>query len=77
MEYLYSDEGQIVWLKGGCHPIRYNDLVKRNLIPADVASKMPAAELYAKAVFPTIDQINASKQAINDNWDKVVGANVK
>jgi putative spermidine/putrescine transport system substrate-binding protein len=77
MEYLYSDEGQIVWLKGGCHPIRYNDLVKRNLIPADVTSKMPAAELYAKAVFPTIDQINASKQAINDNWDKVVGANVK
>jgi len=77
MEYLYSDEGQIIWLKGGCHPIRYNDLAKRGVIPADVAAKLPPAELYAKAVFPTIDQINNAKQVINDNWDKVVGANVK
>jgi putative spermidine/putrescine transport system substrate-binding protein len=77
MEYLYSDEGQIIWLKGGCHPIRYNDLAKRGVIPADVAAKLPAAELYAKAVFPTIDQINNAKQVINDNWDKVVGADVK
>jgi len=77
MEYLYSDEGQIIWLKGGCHPIRYNDLAKRGVIPADVAAKLPPAELYANAVFPTIDQINNAKQVINDNWDKVVGADVK
>ena len=25
MEHLYSDEGQIAWLKGYCHPIRFND----------------------------------------------------
>ena len=77
MEFLYSDEGQLIWLKGGCHPIRYNDLAKRGVIPADVAAKLPPAELYAAAVFPTIDQINNAKQVINDNWDKVVGANVK
>jgi len=77
MEYLYSDEGQIIWLKGGCHPIRYNDLVKRNVIPAEVTAKLPPAELYAKAVFPTIEQINNAKKAITDGWDKVVGADVK
>jgi len=77
MEYLYSDEGQIVWLKGGCHPIRYNDLVKRNVIPAEITANMPPAELYAKAVFPTIEQINNAKKAITDGWDKVVGADVK
>jgi putative spermidine/putrescine transport system substrate-binding protein len=77
MEYLYSDEGQLIWLKGGCHPIRYNDLAKRGVIPAEIAAKLPPAELYANAVFPTIDQINNAKQVINDNWDKVVGANVK
>ena len=27
MEYLYSDEGQHIWLKGYCNPIRYDDLV--------------------------------------------------
>ena len=68
MEYLYSDEGQLVWLKGYCHPIRYNDLAKRNVIPADLAAKLPPAELYAKAVFPSIDQINASKKVISDQW---------
>jgi len=77
MEFLYSDEGQLIWLKGGCHPIRYNDLAKRGVIPADIAAKLPPAELYANAVFPSIDQINNAKQVINDNWDKVVGANVK
>jgi len=77
MEYLYSDEGQIIWLKGGCHPIRYNDLAKRGVIPADVAAKLPPAELYANAVFPSIAQINNAKKVINDNWDKVVGADVK
>ncbi len=26
MEFLYSDEGQIIWMKGYCHPIRFDDL---------------------------------------------------
>ena len=27
MEYLYSDEGQLGWLKGYCHPARFNAMV--------------------------------------------------
>ena len=77
MEYLYSDEGQIIWLKGGCHPIRYNDMVQRNVIPADVAANLPPAEMYAKAVFPTLEQIQASAKTIAEQWDTVVGADVK
>ena len=77
MEYLYSDEGQLIWLKGGCHPIRYNDMAKRNVIPADIAAKLPPADAYAKAVFPTLAQLDAAAKAINENWDKVVGADVK
>lgn len=77
MEYLYSDEGQILWLKGYCHPIRYNDLAKRNVIPADLAAKLPPADAYAKAIFPTLDQLTAAKTAIAANWDKIVGADVK
>ena len=77
MEYLYSDEGQLIWLKGYGHPIRYNDLVKRNVIPADLAAKLPPAELYAKAVFPTLEQQNVAKQTITENWDKMVNADVK
>jgi putative spermidine/putrescine transport system substrate-binding protein len=77
LEYLYSDEGQILWLKGYCHPIRFNDLVKSNKIPADVLAKLPPAEGYAKAVFPTLDQQKASKETITKGWDTVVGAAVK
>ena len=77
MEYLYSDAGQIVWLKGYCHPIRYNDLAKRNVIPADVAAKLPPADLYAKAVFPSLAQIQAGAKTVADQWMTVVGADVK
>jgi putative spermidine/putrescine transport system substrate-binding protein len=77
MEYLYSDAGQLVWLKGYCHPIRYTDLVKRSMVPADLAAKMPSADLYAKAVFPTLDQITKAQTLIANNWMSVVGADVK
>ncbi|MER9892350.1 ABC transporter substrate-binding protein [Mesorhizobium sp. M0119] len=77
LEYLYSDEGQIGWLKGYCHPIRFNDLAKSGKLPADVMAKMPPAESYAAAVFPTLDEQGKAKEAITKNWDAVVGANVK
>ncbi len=77
MEHLYSDEGQLIWLKGYCHPIRYNDLAARGVIPADLAAKLPSAELYAQAVFPSLDQLSAARTLITENWDSVVGADVK
>ena len=53
MEYLYSDEGQLGWLKGYCHPIRFNDLAKSGKIPQELLDKLPPAAAYEKAVFPT------------------------
>lgn len=76
MEYLYSDEGQINWLKGYCHPARFNDLAAKGAIPQDVLAKMPPAELYAKAVFPSLEAQEANKKVVTENWDKLVGANV-
>ena len=77
MEYLYSDEGQLGWLDGYCHPIRFNSMSADGKIPQEMLDKLPAAENYAKAVFPTIEQQNAAKQVITANWDSVVGANVQ
>jgi putative spermidine/putrescine transport system substrate-binding protein len=77
MEFLYSDEGQIIWLKGYGHPVRYADLAARGAIPADVAAKMPPAAAYAKAVFPTLAQQAANKQFIADNWDSIVNVKVQ
>jgi putative spermidine/putrescine transport system substrate-binding protein len=77
MEYLYSDEGQIGWLAGYCHPIRFNDLAAKNAIPADLLAKLPDPALYAKAVFPSLDEQSAASDVITKSWDSVVGANVQ
>jgi putative spermidine/putrescine transport system substrate-binding protein len=77
MEHLYSDESQLTWLKGYCHPIRFNDLVKSGKVSPDLMAKLPPAENYTKAVFPTIEQNGAIKEVITKQWDSVVGVNVK
>jgi putative spermidine/putrescine transport system substrate-binding protein len=77
MEYLYSDEGQIGWLKGYCHPIRFQDLAKSKKVPADILAKLPPAAAYDEAVFPTLEQQAQSSGVITKQWDTVVGANVK
>ncbi len=77
MEFLYSDEGQIAWLDGYCHPIRFNDLVNRKVLPKAMLDKLPPADSYAKAVFPTLEQQGAAKEIISKQWDAAVGASVK
>ncbi len=76
MEYLYSDEGQLGWLAGYCHPIRFNDLVKNGKVPQAMLDKLPPAAGYAAAVFPTLAEQAAAKEVISKQWDSVVGANV-
>ena len=76
MEHLYSDEGQVGWLKGYCHPIRFNDLVANKKIPADVLAALPPAESYAKAKFPTLAEQAAAKEVVAKQWDAIVGATV-
>jgi putative spermidine/putrescine transport system substrate-binding protein len=76
MEFLYSDEGQIIWLKGYGHPARFNDLAARKVIPADVEARLPPSAAYLKAVFPSLEQETAIKQAIATDWDKVVNVQV-
>ena len=77
MEYLYSDEGQLGWLKGYCHPIRFNDLVKNGKVPQELLDKLPPAAAYEAAVFPTLEEQAAAKEVITKQWDTVVGANVQ
>jgi putative spermidine/putrescine transport system substrate-binding protein len=73
MEYLYSDEGQLLYLKGYCNPIRYEDMVARGVVPADLAAKLPDS---AGAVFPTPAQLAAATKLITEGWDTTVGVDV-
>ncbi|MDP2084982.1 MAG: ABC transporter substrate-binding protein [Gemmobacter sp.] len=77
MEYLYSDEGQLGWLKGYCHPARFNAMAAAGKLPADLMANLPPAESYEAAYFPTLDEVNANKAAVVGGWDATVGANVQ
>jgi putative spermidine/putrescine transport system substrate-binding protein len=77
LEYIYSDEGQIGFLKGYCHPARFNQLVSEGKVPQEILDKLPPAEAYTKAVFPTLEEQDANKNAVTGGWDSVVGANVQ
>jgi putative spermidine/putrescine transport system substrate-binding protein len=70
--FVMSDEGQLLYLKGYAHPARYVDMTARGVVPADLAAKLPPAELYTKATFLTVEQQNVAKKEITDNWRKVV-----
>jgi putative spermidine/putrescine transport system substrate-binding protein len=73
-EFLFSDEGQILWLKGFAHPARFNDLVSRNVVPQDLMAKLPPAEPYKQVKFPTVAQNDKAKQLIAAQWGpKVTG----
>jgi putative spermidine/putrescine transport system substrate-binding protein len=73
MDFLYSDEGQNIWLKGYCHPIRYESLVADGKVPQEQLDKLPDV---TGAVFPTLEQLNAASDVITKGWDSVVGVDV-
>jgi len=77
MEYIYSDEGQLNYLKGYCHPIRFNAMAQAGKIPQDLLDRLPPAAAYETAKFPSLDDQNAAKTEITTKWDGVVGANVQ
>ena len=74
MEYLYSDEGQLGWASGYCHPIRFEAMSASGAIPEDVLAQLPSTE---GAYFPTIAEIEAARAIITEGWPTVVGVEVK
>ncbi len=76
-EFLYSDEGQLGWIKGYCAPARLADMTARSVVPADLAAKLPDAALLASSIVPSGDQLSAARKLIKEQWDTVVGLDIK
>jgi putative spermidine/putrescine transport system substrate-binding protein len=72
-EFLYSDEGQLLWLKGFSHPARFQDMSDRGVVPQELLDQLPSAELYADVQFPTPEQNEAATKVIADGWGAVGG----
>jgi putative spermidine/putrescine transport system substrate-binding protein len=75
MEFLYSDEGQLLWLKGYATPARFDDLKKNNAIPADLLAKLPKTDVTVG--IPNAAQIDKANNAIKTGWPTIVGATVQ
>jgi putative spermidine/putrescine transport system substrate-binding protein len=73
-EFIYSDQGQLLYLKGFAHPARFNDLAKRKRIPKSLLSALPPPSLYAKAKFASLSQQTAGKAKIASDWPSKVGS---
>jgi putative spermidine/putrescine transport system substrate-binding protein len=73
-EFLYSDQGQLLWLKGFSHPARFQDLAKRKVIPKALLTALPAASIYAKVKFASAGQQTAAKAKIASEWPSKVGS---
>ena len=72
-EFIYSDQGQILFLKGYAHPARFADLRARKVIPKSLTASLPAGWLNATAKFASLSQQAAAKVVINSQWPAKVG----
>ncbi|GIL35439.1 ABC transporter substrate-binding protein [Phycicoccus sp. DTK01] len=70
-EFLYSDEGQNLWLKGGARPVRFDAMKTAGTLDADAAAKLPAVE--GTPVVPTQADSDSGKKYLADNWANAVG----
>jgi ABC-type Fe3+ transport system substrate-binding protein len=66
-EFLYSDEGQNIWLKGGARPVRLPSMEEAGTADADALSALPQVE--GTADFPTQEQESAAQAVVAERWN--------
>ncbi len=64
-------------MKGYCAPARLADMLERGVVPEDIAAKMPDPAVLASSVVPSGDQLSAARELIKNEWDNVVGLDIK
>lgn len=76
-EFLYSDEGHLIWMKGYCAPARLPDMLSRNVVPDELKAKLPDPEIIKNSVVPNAEQLKKAREIIKEQWDSVVGLDIK
>ncbi|MFE9991962.1 ABC transporter substrate-binding protein [Streptomyces sp. NPDC005381] len=69
-EYLYSAEGQNLWLKGYARPVLMPAMDKAGTLDKTAAAKLPA--VTGTPSFPTEDQQSKAKTVLGQGWGKAV-----
>jgi putative spermidine/putrescine transport system substrate-binding protein len=69
-EFLYSDEVQNLWLKGGARPARMEAMIEQGTIDEDLAAALPEAP--EETVVPTEEQSTAAGTLLGEKWAAAV-----
>jgi putative spermidine/putrescine transport system substrate-binding protein len=69
-EYLYSDEGQNLWLKGGARPVRQAAMQTAGTIDATAAAALPP--VTGTPLFPTQAQQTAAGAYLGSHWSAAI-----
>jgi putative spermidine/putrescine transport system substrate-binding protein len=69
-EYLYSDEGQNLWLKGGARPVRQAAMTSAGTIDTAAAAALPAVPGTPQV--PSGDQTSKASAYVVANWSQAV-----
>jgi len=69
-EYLYSDEGQNLWLKGGARPVRQAAMTAAGTVDKTAAAALPAVPGTPQV--PSGDQTSKASQFVVANWSAAV-----
>ena len=73
-EFLYSDAGQLLWLKGYSHPARFADMTRRKVIPAALLRALPSPNAYAAVRFASPGQLSRARAKIAAEWPAKMGS---
>jgi putative spermidine/putrescine transport system substrate-binding protein len=69
-EFLYSDEGQNLWLAGGARPVRADAMEEAGTIDADLLAALPASP--AETVVPSEAESTAGAALLGTKWAAAV-----
>ncbi|WP_431796828.1 ABC transporter substrate-binding protein [Microbacterium kunmingense] len=69
-EFLYSDEVQNLWLKGGARPVRMDAMIEAGTIDEELAAALPEAP--EDTVVPTEEQSAAAGELLGQEWAAAV-----
>ena len=70
-EFLYSDQGQNLWLKGGARPVRADAMQKAGTLDKTLYAALPAVS--GTPVLLTPAQTDKAAATLNSTWAKAIG----
>ena len=69
-EFLYSDEGQNLFLKGLARPVRADSMAKAGTVDKAALDALPAVQ--GTSVIPTDEQSKKISEYLGTNWARAV-----